>query len=194
MRKTLALISLILCTISLVAWLGGEQAQTLIPKPQSRVSQATSYALLQNPQSRHFNEQGQLAYQYKADRMEYFREDLGRIGPTDYSLVQQPELIFYGDGLPWFIAAKAGKILDQGNTLELWDQVRIWQNRPDGSQTLVTTERLTLKPKQQAITTAEPVQIKSPSGTLSGTGLSVDLAAQTVKLHSKVKGQHESVY
>jgi lipopolysaccharide export system protein LptC len=172
-------------------WFNRSASNGLLPALTARVSQPNSYALLQSTQSKHYNHEGKLAYSYKAASMEYFRADIGQSSQQDYSLVQQPELVFFGDGLPWFINAKEGKITDQGDTLLVWGDVRVWQVGLAGGQTLLSTESLTIKPRAQEISTLEPVDITSPTGRLAAQGLSVNLSTQILKLHSKVKGTHD---
>ena len=58
-------------------------------------------------------------------------------------------------------SCKEGKITDQGDTLQVWGDVRVWQVNAAGQQTLLTTQSLTIKPRQQEITTADPVAITS---------------------------------
>lgn len=170
-----------------------EPAPLLAPKPTSQVSSATSYALLTQARSSQFNETGQLSYRYQADSMEYFREHLGRVSPSDYTLVKQPVLMFYGEGLPWTMTAQSGKIIQQGDVLELTQAVRIWQERGQGKRTLLTTEHLSVQPKAHFVHTDAAVHLEAPSGQVSAVGLTVDLTTERVKLHSKVKGQHESI-
>ncbi|HMW70293.1 MAG TPA: LPS export ABC transporter periplasmic protein LptC, partial [Cellvibrionaceae bacterium] len=59
--------------------------------------------------------------------------------------------------------------------------------------TLLTTQSLTIKPRQQEITTADPVAITSPTGSMGAEGLTVNLETHILKLHSKVKGSHDPV-
>ena len=184
----------IVLLVGVALYIGEQPGQLLLPKPKSQVTSAASYALLANSHSTQFNEAGQPSYSYKADTMEYFRVDLSRVSADDYSLISHPQLVFYGEGLPWRIEAKSGKVTDQGDTLDLWDAVRIWQERVDGKSTLLTTDSLTIKPKTHLIDTDAPVTIVGPTGTLTATGLSVNLHTQRLKLHSKVKGQHDPLY
>lgn len=189
--RTLSL--LVVAALILAAlWFSRSNSSGLsLPQLAPLVNQPNSYALLRSTQSKHFNPKGQLAYSYKAASMEYFRADISQTSERDYSLVQAPELTFFGDGLPWFIHAKEGKITDQGDTLQVWGDVRVWQVNAAGQQTLLTTDSLTIKPRQQEITTADAVAIKSPTGSMGAEGLTVNLATQILKLHSKVKGTHD---
>ncbi|RZA05001.1 MAG: LPS export ABC transporter periplasmic protein LptC [Moraxellaceae bacterium] len=165
----------------------------LLPESAPQVNQPNSYALLQATQSKHYNHEGKLAYSYKAASMEYFRPAISPTHEQDYSLVQLPQLTFFGDGLPWFIDAKEGKITDQGDTLEVWGDVRVWQVNAEGKQTLLTTQSLTIRPRVHEISTPDAVAIQSPTGTMGAQGLTVNLDTQTLKLHSKVKGTHAPV-
>jgi lipopolysaccharide export system protein LptC len=192
--RTLSIFIAVAALLSLGLWFGRGASEGLsLPALAPLVSQPNSYALLRATQSKHFNQKGELAYSYKAASMEYFRADISQTSERDYSLVQAPELTFFGDGLPWFINAKEGKITDQGDTLQVWGDVRVWQVNAAGQQTLLTTQSLTIKPRQQEISTADPVAITSPTGKMGAEGLTVNLDSQILKLHSKVKGTHDPV-
>lgn len=192
--RTLSVLFTAMAVLLLVIWLGRGAGRGLsLPELAPLVSQPNSYALLRTTQSKHFNQKGELAYSYKAASMEYFRADISQTSERDYSLVQAPELTFFGDGLPWFIHAKEGKITDQGDTLQVWGEVRVWQVNAAGQQTLLTTQSLTIKPRQQEISTADPVAITSPTGSMGAEGLTVNLDTHILKLHSKVKGTHDPV-
>lgn len=192
--RTLSILVLLAAALLAAIWLGRSARSGLsLPALAPQVSQPNSYAQLRATRSKHYNPQGKLAYSYKAASMEYFRADITQASERDYSLVQAPELTFFGEGLPWFIHAKEGKITDQGDTLQVWGDVRVWQVNAAGQQTLLTTQSLTIKPRQQEITTADPVAITSPTGSMGAEGLTVNLETHILKLHSKVKGTHDPV-
>lgn len=198
MAKLIKSRSLIILLLALgfgitVIWWSQGSSTSLLPRLISSVEQPNSYALLQSTQSNHYNQEGKLVYAYKAASMEYFRADISQTSERDYSLVKQPQLTFFGEAAPWFIDAKEGKITDQGDTLEVWGQVRVWQETAPGQSTVLTTDSLTIKPRSQEITTADAVAITSPNGSMAAQGLTVNLDTQILKLHSRVKGTHDPI-
>lgn len=191
-RSTIILLLALAVCLGVIWWSQGTST-SLLPKLAPLVNQPNSYALLRTTKSKHYNHEGKLAYSYNAASMEYFRADMSQTGAQDYSMVKSPQLTFFGEGPPWFINAKEGKITDQGDTLTVWGEVRVWQESALGKQTVLTTNSLTIKPRAQEISTPDAVAITSPTGSMAAEGLTVNLDTQILKLHSKVKGIHDSV-
>ncbi|HEY6529987.1 MAG TPA: LPS export ABC transporter periplasmic protein LptC [Cellvibrionaceae bacterium] len=190
---TLSIMATGAALLAAAIWFSRSSSPGLLPESTPQVNQPNSYALLQSTQSKHYNHEGKLAYSYKAASMEYFRPAISPTHEQDYSLVQLPQLTFFGEGLPWFINAKEGKITDQGDTLEVWGDVRVWQVNAEGKQTLLTTQSLKIKPRMQEISTLDAVAIQGPTGSMGAQGLTVNLDTQILKLHSRVKGTHAPV-
>jgi len=104
---------------------------------------------------------------------------------------EQPDVTIYGKGLPvWHIVSDQGELTAAGDEVHLLGNVTITKINQDGTQPAVTifTKNLWLYPEQELAQTDEGVEIKQPSGTLWGTGMRANLAAQQFELLSDVRG------
>lgn len=139
-----------------------------------------------------FNQTGQLASRIKAKRSDYWQKNPKRQTPADYALLYEPEMIFYRDSeLPWFAKAQKGISRNNGAQVELTGNVLIWQFDAQGLKTELSTEKLLLKPEQQYAETDLPLTVNSPQGTTDATGMTANMATNTVKLLKDVRSRYE---
>lgn len=153
------------------------------------------YAVLHDAKTRHFDEAGILSYEFDAVTIKHFRADTDSSSDEDYMLITAPTLTLYGEPIPWHVTAKQGKVTKQGEELELWDDVRIWQATPESGSgsTELTTQTITIYPNEKKIHTEAHVHVSSPTGSLDADGLEVDMLKQHIKLLANVRGRHEPI-
>jgi lipopolysaccharide export system protein LptC len=104
---------------------------------------------------------------------------------------EQPDVTIYGEGRPvWHIVSDQGELTVTGDEVHLLGNVTISKINEDAAQPPVTiiTRNLLLYPDQELARTDEGVEIKQASGTLWGTGMRANLAAQQFELLTDVRG------
>lgn len=165
----------------------------LLPDPNIDEREHYPYAVLKNAHSRHFDDSGNLSYEFVADTLKYFRRDFSVVSEDDYTLLDAPVLTLYTDDLPWYISAQSGTLSQAGELLTLRDNVRIWQQDKGNQITELNTSVLEIEPIQKMVRTQEEVRITSPQGEIEARGMIVDLETQHIQLLERVRGIHEPI-
>lgn len=151
---------------------------------------AIPFAVAHDTTTNHYENDGQLSYSFNASRLEHYRE-----GEEDnaniFTLVDQPELVFYQKDEPWFVQAQKGKITSSTQLIELWRNVSVKHTNKDGVVTRINTEILHIDPVSKLAKTDEPVKISSEKVEITGKGMSADFVGQKLKLKSKVHGFYD---
>ncbi len=137
---------------------------------------------LTNSFSRQFDEQGLLDTTIQSDHIQHHPED-NSVG------LHQPLIKLYQNGAPnWTISAETGQVTQEGEKVDLQDQVLIISN---DQLTSLKTQQLFIYPSQKQAQTAQPVLLNSSNGTTSAIGLEADLNTQYIALLDQVRGQYE---
>lgn len=136
---------------------------------------------------------GALDYQLVADTISHFPHN-------DTALLQQPLLTTFGDdGEVTTTRSVYGKVLPNGNDIELWDNVVIIQSRPSVKnpkdelvqQVRMDTDFITVFPDEAFADTDRPVVIVNDTGEIRANGMSAWYQQGKVHLKSMVRGVHE---
>lgn len=91
---------------------------------------------------------------------------------------------------PWNVRSKRGQVSADGTVVQLLGQVDIWRDGGSGVRDLdVRTERLTVLPDSGYGETAQPVTIRMPASTTTGTGMRAYLDESRIELLSQVRTQ-----
>ena len=151
------------------------------------------YAMIEQPHSKHFDENGRLSYEFIANKLLHYRLKLDAISDGDYTVLNSVELTLHTTDSDWFATATTGTLTNAGNTLTLQDNVRIWQPHEDGSLTELSTSQLVILLRQKMVSTEQPVTISAPQGKLEAIGMVVELETKNIHLKSNVRGYHEPI-
>ncbi|MBA2654764.1 MAG: LPS export ABC transporter periplasmic protein LptC [Gammaproteobacteria bacterium] len=110
----------------------------------------------------------------------------------DTSHFQNPKIQIYKNGEEWHITSRNAKGIQGANTLYLYDNVKVKQlpSKKNGS-TLLSTNTLTIFPKQNIVSTKDYVTIEQPGLKISAIGLRGDLNTGDIQLLSKTRGQYD---
>ena len=180
----------IICLSLLVAllWQTPTTREIISNKPRNVLVRYPD-AIMEQAYTEQFNNQGKLEYILNSQEIRFFEANSEKQAYIEY---QKPELIFYGDGqsAPIRLTSKAGYSRDDGNTIELAEQVILSQIFENDQQYRLTTESLTILPAAQFAETDKPVMITEPSGVTTATGLKADFKAQRFELLSNVRGNY----
>jgi lipopolysaccharide export system protein LptC len=197
-KNRLSFLALSLLVIG-VMLLWQKKPELLDPLSPSRAQpERFPYAVLHDAHTRHFNTQGILSYEFDAASIKHFRAKPNRSSRDDHMLITAPRFTVYGETEPWHISAKEGRISEQGRKVELWNDVRVWQNPAAANPrshllagTELVTESLVIYPDEKRLSTQDPVRLTGPSTQLSAEGLEVDMIRERIRLFSKVRAQHD---
>ena len=190
MSKSWRYLLSIVC-LSLLALLLWQEPTTkrMISNPPQQVLVRYPDAIMEQAYTKQFNAQGKLEYTLNSQVIKFFEATTEEQAYIEY---QKPELLFYGDGqsAPIKLTSESGFSRDDGNTIELAEQVTLSQTFDDKQQYQLTTEFLTILPATQFAETDKPVMITQPGGITTATGLRADFKAQRFELLSDVRGNY----
>jgi len=97
-------------------------------------------------------------------------------------------VLFRDDGEPWYVQSELGRVSPDGSVLWLIGKVDVWRNDASGARDLdIRTEHLMVLTTSEYGETAEPVTIRTPTGTTSGVGMRAWLGEPRFELLSQVR-------
>lgn len=91
----------------------------------------------------------------------------------------------------WRATARSGWVNDDGETIQLQQQVRLDRESGALPELRLETDSLTLFPARQQAGTDDEVLVEQPGAEVRGRGMRVDLAAGHYQLDAQVKGRYE---
>ncbi len=133
-----------------------------------------------------FSNEGDLKYELLVKKMTQTAE-------IDTVLLEQPQLIVYSktNSIPWRLTANQGEVFNEGEKINLWEQVHLTRQTDDQDAQLdALTEWLTIYPFNELAETDKKVTITTFYDRTTGDGMKVDLTQKEIKLLSNVKGIH----
>ncbi len=94
--------------------------------------------------------------------------------------------------VPWRLQAAGGFISADWQLLELQGDVRVEALDEAGGAIALTTERLTVLVDARQATTRSPVRVEGGGGHITAEGMTADLASETFRLESQVRGHFDA--
>lgn len=132
-----------------------------------------------------FNESGQLTSDLIADSISHFPHN-------EIILLSSPVLWSYSDNpISWHTVADTGRILPDGKTLTLKNNVVITQIANRTPQMRMHTDFLLIDSNQNFFHTDQPVVIFNSSGVMKANGMKTWYKQDVIHLTSKVRGVYE---
>lgn len=127
--------------------------------------------------------EGRPHHELNGDSARYYRQ-------PDITRIENPVLTFNRkpDEQPWTLSALQGLVSDNGQRVELLEQVQL-QQQHSGRQLL--TEALILYPQRDYAETSHSVRLEAPRQVTTAEGMQVYLEEGRLELLSKVRGEHE---
>jgi LPS export ABC transporter protein LptC len=99
-------------------------------------------------------------------------------------VLQDVKLTFYAkEGRTFFLTGKQGRVYGDSKNVDLEGDVMLTSS--DGYQ--LKTHSLSYRHLEKTATTSDPVEIEGEQLRLTGKGMSVNMEAKTLKIHSEVK-------
>jgi len=154
------------------------------PRPDSKLRHDPD-AFAENFVIRRFDTEGRLKYRLTAPSLVHYPDD-------DSSDVKSPTLISYRPDAPSVtITSDHAKVSSRGETVFLWDNVRVTRAAAPNRQEMVARmPDLTTQPEAGLAFTNSPVEITEGQSWIKGVGAQLDNNASTFVLQSRVTGQY----
>jgi lipopolysaccharide export system protein LptC len=138
------------------------------------------------PRITRFGKDGLLALDLRAAKALHFEDD-------DSVELQQISVDYRTDqGDLWRLTAARGTAPMSGEVLQLEGAVRVARPRADGGALELSTERLTLAPRDQRLTTDAAVELREGGSRMTAIGLDADLRAERIRFEREVRGSYAS--
>lgn len=124
---------------------------------------------------------------------EYFQVNPKRMGPRDYTLLEQPRMIFSSESgvSPWYLTAEQGRINQNGEHVKLLDNVQAQQQSATQGLVELLTSELHLHTARQYAETDKAVKMRAQQGQLDTLGMKAFLSEDRIELLSEVRGTYE---
>lgn len=107
-------------------------------------------------------------------------------------LTSPKSITFREDNSQIKVTSNTGTILDDNSRTDLAGNVIVHDNPTSQSGTVLSTEALSIYPKDDFAETDKPVTISSANGNLKGVGMDLQFEDRILNLHSDVKGTHQN--
>ena len=113
--------------------------------------------------------------------------------PLDNSISLTTPLfnLFLKNNESWELSAKYGKLKENNDHLQLWDNVKLNQKKRLSTypSSTLTTSTLDINLKEKTAETSSPVTITQANQTIHAIGLHANFSTKTMQLLSQVKGR-----
>ncbi|WP_226645687.1 LPS export ABC transporter periplasmic protein LptC [Microbulbifer variabilis] len=187
MRTWLPLL-LVVSLISVGLWLSESPPNQLLgisPTPEQYDKAAEM--IIRNAKTRHFNEEGNLAYRVDADQITYYQFKL-----RDRADLAEPRMLFYEDDQPkWRTESRQGVAYNRGERLVLSGDVVIDELPAPGGIKLETSS-ITILPAKEFAETDKVVTISSGPNRTTGKGMRAYLNEDRMEILSDVKSIYDT--
>lgn len=191
-KNWLAPVCIVLLTAVFVVLWDSPPANFFTPAAPIPAQAQHATNILHNATSRRYDANGQLSSVFVAKETHYYQINPKRQTTRDYADVMEPQLTLHSsDNPPWTVVAATGKASDNGNLIQLWENVELRQTDAQGQKSELLTPYLLVKPDQQYAETDKPVMITSPGNVTHAVGMKAYLQTDVIQLLAKVRSIHE---
>jgi len=162
------------------------------PAVETATSRSPSNTLKQGKTSS-FNAQGTLHYTVEATTTQHFRTNAKHTSKGDYTDLSAPSVrLFQAPNTPaWHITSEHGQITNNGETITLWGNAKVWKINEHQQKSELVSERLVVIPERQYVETDKAVMLTTTGSTTRATGMRAYLQQDKIELLSNVRGTHE---
>ncbi|WP_323845096.1 LPS export ABC transporter periplasmic protein LptC [Microbulbifer magnicolonia] len=187
MRTWLPLVVVVLL-ISAGLWFSESPPQQLLGKqPTPQQQKGAADLVIRDAKTRHFNQEGTLAYRVDADQITFFQFER-----RDRADLTEPRILFYQEHEPkWRTESRRGVAHNNGERVVLHGDVLITElPKPGGIK--LNTQSITIKPREEFAETDKVVTITAGPNSTTGRGLRAFLKEDRVEILSDVKSSYET--
>lgn len=186
MRTWLPLL-LVVALISAGLWFSESPPEELLgirPTPQQHSRAAD--LVIRDAKTRHFNEDGNLAYRVDAEQITYYQ-----FKRRDRAELTEPRMLFYQDDQQkWRTESRQGAAYNRGERIVLSGDVEI-DELPSPGGIKLQTPSITILPDKEFAETDRVVTISSGPNQTKGKGMRVYLDKDRVEILSDVKSNYD---
>ena len=163
-----------------------DNPNSIITQQYPESDQAPDF-FVQNANIQEFGPEGNLESILNAEEISYFPHN-------EVTLLETPDLWTFEEGRqPWHTTSDHGRILPDGETVELIDNVIMIQEDEQGNPAQrVDTDFLTVYSGQNFADTDEPVRLTNQTSVVNSVGMRAFYKRDFIQLKSRVRSIHES--
>ncbi|WP_193165974.1 LPS export ABC transporter periplasmic protein LptC [Microbulbifer hainanensis] len=186
MRTWLPLV-IVVALISAGLWFMESPPEQLVGKrPTPQEQNRAPDLVIRDAKTRHFNQEGTLAYRVDADKITFFQ-----FARRDRADLTEPRILFYqGDQPKWRTVSRTGVAHNNGQRVVLRGDVEITE-QPEPGGVRLETQQITIKPRQEYAETDKLVTITAGPNRTQGKGLRAFLKQDRVEILSDVESSYE---
>ncbi|MBY6191497.1 LPS export ABC transporter periplasmic protein LptC [Microbulbifer agarilyticus] len=186
MRTWLPLV-IVVVLISAGLWFTESPPEQLLGKrPTQQEHNRAADLIIRDARTRHYNIDGNLAYEVDAERITFFR-----FARRDRADLTEPRMMFYqGEDTKWRTESRKGIAFNNGQRVVLQGDVSVAE-LPQPGITL-RTPKIVLKPREEFAETDKVVTITDGANVTTGKGLRADLKQDKVEILSNVESRYET--
>ncbi|MCA0901731.1 LPS export ABC transporter periplasmic protein LptC [Microbulbifer agarilyticus] len=186
MRTWLPLV-IVVALISAGLWFTESPPEQLLGKrPTQQEHNRAADLIIRDARTRHYNIDGNLAYEVDAERITFFR-----FARRDRADLTEPRMMFYqGENTKWRTESRKGIAFNNGQRVVLQGDVSVAE-LPQPGITL-RTPKIILKPREEFAETDKVVTITDGANVTTGKGLRADLKQDKVEILSNVESRYET--
>ncbi len=183
MRNPISLVIVIFVSLVGALLIYFESSSNPVPTTDNFVQSDRPDFFMEDISSIKLNNDGSIHYRLTASNLSHYTK-------IDRTELTNPQLTLYQTGrAPWELKAKMGTLLDNGNTINLKNEVELVQkDQIKAVPTQLTTTEITIKPNEHFAVTDKPVTIHSTEGLTTAKGLKAFLNTNKIELLSEVHG------
>lgn len=144
-------------------------------------------------ETREYTAAGQLQHLLQTPLVTRYQLDPNKPGDKDFTLIQTPNVAFYGRGdePPWLLTAKTGESNSTNTLLRLTNDVLVQQETLTRGLVQITTDELLVHPQEQFAETDKAVKMRSLKGQMDAVGMIAIMQENRVQLKSQVRVVYE---
>ncbi|MTI14841.1 LPS export ABC transporter periplasmic protein LptC [Sansalvadorimonas verongulae] len=168
-----------------------DNPNTIANKPAAAQNKAPDF-FVRNARVTEFGPEGELESVLVSDEISHFPHN-------DTTLLKNPDLLSYnGDPQvtgkqPWHTTADSGRVLPDGETVELIDNVVMVQRDAQGNPAQrVDTDFMTVYSGQEFAESNLPVRLTTPTSVVNAVGMRAFYKRDFIQLKSRVRSIHET--
>ena len=148
------------------------------------------YAYMTDIETLEYDAEGKLVYKLETPAAKYFQRDANQPGAEDYTLIEQPRIIFYAanNATPWHMSAAEGFSDANGYEVRLKTDVVAEQKSSAQGPIEVTTSELRINTLLQYAETDKAVKMRAQQNQIETVGMRAFLNEDRIELLSEVRG------
>jgi len=178
----ITLLSIVILVLASLAHWRSSQLDVSVSQQQQRNDEADFFML--NAVTTQFSSAGKVDHRLMGDEVKHFPVN-------DFTTGINPDVtLFNTDGTVWHISAEQGRLTENNNIIELWNNVVLKRDTPPNVLNLKTS-KLTVVVSQNLVHTERDVVITDSATRINATGMKAYTEEGKIKFLSNVRVTHD---